>query len=476
MVDSLIKGTIWSAVQRLGSLSIGFISNIVLARLLCPEDFGAMAMVMVFVGIADVIIDGGLGNALIQKPNVDEKDIKTVFTTNLLFSVFLFFLFFILAPFIEDFTNIKNLTIYLRVESFQILFRALYVIPVSLMQKDFNFSRLAKINIVASVLSVIIAITLSLFGFGIWSLIIKNLSLDFFLLILYICNGHFSIKIGFSKESFKQLFGFGFFVVLSNLFETLYTNIVSFFIGRKYNAKELGYYNQAYTLQQIPTYSITAVLNQVLFPYFSKIQDSQDQLSSKLRLSIQIITFVVFPLLIFLICFAEQVIILLYSDKWILSVVYFKILCFSGLLNAVIHINRSFLKSKGCTKTIFFIQVSSTIIGICLLLIGLNYSMIMGVTALAINSIILYVMTATMSGKQSNYTIKQQIVDVLPNLLFSVVCAIVCFFISKVLYVNIIVTLLIKGILYFSLYMLLHHIFKTRVCNTIKQMIKIRKR
>lgn len=476
MADGIIKGTIWSAIQRFGSLAIGFISNIVLARLLCPEDFGAMAMVMVFVGIADTIVDGGLGNALIQKKDIEDIDIRTVFSSNLVFSIFLFVLFILIAPFIEEYTNIKKLAIYIRVEAFQLIFRALYVIPFSLMQKKFEFAKLARINIIASFLSVATAISLAMFGYGIWSLILKNLSLDLYLLILYAILGPMNFKIGFGWMSFKKLFSFGIFVVLANLFETLYSNLVSFFVGKKYSAKELGYYNQAYALQQIPTYSITAVLNQVLFPYFSSLQESKENLESKLRLSIQMMTFFVFPLLLFLICFAEQIIIILYSSKWLPSVPYFQLLCIGGFLNAMIHINRSYIKAAGLTKAIFLIQVTSTIIGLILLYVGLCYSMILGVSALAINSVILYIMTASISGKESKYSIFRQIFDVSPNMVFSIICAFISIIISKILFTNIYIFIFIELIAFFGLYLLLHYIFKTKISQTILQIILIKRK
>lgn len=475
MAEGIIKGTIWSGIQRFGSLAIGFISNIVLARLLCPEDFGAMAMVMVFVGIADTIVDGGLGNALIQKKDIEDIDIRTVFSSNLVFSIFLFMLFFFIAPLIEEYTNINNLAVYIRVEAFQLFFRALYVIPFSLMQKKFEFAKLARINIIASFLSVATAISFALFGYGIWSLILKNLSFDFYLLILYAIIGPMNYKIGFNWKSFKKLFSFGFFVVLANLFETLYSNIVSFFVGKKYSAKELGYYNQAYALQQIPTYSITAVLNQVLFPYFSSLQESRENLESKMRLSLQMMTFFVFPLLIFLICFAEQIITILYSSKWLPSVPYFQLLCIGGLLNAMIHINRSYIKAIGRTKVIFIIQVLSTVIGLILLYVGLCYSMILGISALVFNSVILYIMTASISGKESNYSIFRQLLDVSPNMVFSIICTFISMLISKILVVNIFIFITIEVIAFFGLYLLLHYIFKTNISQVILQIIRNRK-
>ena len=185
-MNSLVSGTFWSTLQRFGSLAIGFVSNMVLARLLCPEDFGTIGMIMVFVSIADVLVDGGLGNAIIQKKNLNAKDIDTVFTSNLFFSLFLFFLIFGIAPFIEIYTEIYNLSLYLRVQSVMILIRAFYVVPFSILNKSLGFKNLAKIGIFASLVSTVVAISLAFLGFGIWSLIFRNIILDFLLCILYI--------------------------------------------------------------------------------------------------------------------------------------------------------------------------------------------------------------------------------------------------------------------------------------------------
>lgn len=317
MANNIVTGTIWSFVQKFGGLSVGFISNMVLARLLCPDDFGLMGMVMVFVSIADVLVDGGLGNALIQKKNITSKDISTVFTTNLVFSLFLFSLCFIFSPLIESYTGIKNLSLYIRVESVLILIRAFYVIPASLLNKQLMFKRLAKINLLVSFVSVAISILLAYNGYGVWSLLIRNIILDLSLTLMYFVACRCKLTLGFDEKIFKELFSFGFFVVLSNLIEGAYANFITFIIGKKFSVKELGYYNQAYSLQQIPVYSMTSVLNQVLFPYFSKIQDDKVQIKNKLKSSIEVITFFIFPVLLFLIAYADQVIFLLYSSKWL---------------------------------------------------------------------------------------------------------------------------------------------------------------
>lgn len=472
MSNTLVSGTFWSFLQRFGGMAISFISNMTLARLLCPEDFGTMGMIMVFVSFADVLVDGGLGNALIQKKIIEEKDTSTVFSANLLFSLFLFGLVFFVSPFIELYTKVDKLSIYLRVLSVMILTRALYTVPLSLLTKNMQFQSLAKINVSASCVSVIICIIMAYYNYGIWSLICRNIMMDILLVVCLFIKSKYVIKLGFDKKTFQELFNFGFFVVLSNIVENLYSNAVTFFTGKKYSVKELGYYNQAYSLQQIPIYSLTSVLNQVLFPYFSKIQDNDRLVKDKLKISIQMITFFVFPLLVFLICYAEQVIIIIYSEKWLPCIPYFRLFCLAGFFNALIHINRSLLKSKGYTKTIFNIQLINTVVGIILLLLFLQISMIATVMAFVANSIFLYILTAFLSGDKIDYNIKDQIMDVANNLIFAIIAAMPCLLFLHYIQCNVIL-ITILGLFFFSfIYLCLHIINKTDVWNSLSMMIK----
>ena len=226
-MPSLINATLWSSVQRFGGLAIGFISNLVLARLLCPEDFGIIGLIMVFVGIADNLVDGGLGNALIQKKEIDRKDISTVFTTNLLFSTFLFLLLFFSAPAIADYINVEKFDFFLRVEAIMVLLRAFIVVPSSLINREMDFKKLATIHLLVNAISTTIAIVLALCGFGVWSLILRNISLDAFTIIFLYIVKRIPLSLSIYKDHFKQLFSYGIFVASANIVEGLYSNILS---------------------------------------------------------------------------------------------------------------------------------------------------------------------------------------------------------------------------------------------------------
>lgn len=464
--NRVLKATVWSFFQRAGSLIIGFVTNMVLARLLEPEDFGCVAIILVFVSFADILVDSGLTSALIQKKDVSKQDISTVFSTNLFISIILFATIFIAAPAIGRFVGVPNLAVYLRVESIAVLIRAFYCIQAAFLNKNLKFSSLAKIGITSATISASISIAMAALGCGVWSLVAKNLILQLSICLLYRHTSKVSYKLGFYKKNFKELFGFGWSVALTSFCDTFYSNIVSFLIGKRYSVKDLGYYNQANSLKQIPVYSISMVISQVLFPFMSKMQDDSTRVLNNTRRVLVATTFFTFPLLVYLFFFAKPVIILLYSSKWVASAVYFQILCIGGLVNAIIHINRNVLKSIGETKTIFFTQIIITIMGLIGVAYFLRYDIKILVIWIVCTSYINWLLISIMTGRKIGYSLWMQCNDLFLNILFSIIAGYVSYRIG-LLIANEFVTALIGALLFAVIYFLLHFIFKTKQFKTV---------
>lgn len=457
-MPSLINATFWSSIQRFGGLAIGFISNIVLARMLRPEDYGIIALIMVFVGMADVLVDGGLGNALIQKKNICQKDISTVFTTNLLVSFVLFALIFISAPAIAAFVRIEHFDLLLRVEAIIILLKALYVVHFSMTNRDMEFKKLAKIQLSCSLISTIIAITLAATGFGVWSLIIRNISLDVFALLFYYIIKKIPLSFAIYKESFKQLFSYGIFVAIANLAESLYANILSFILGKKFSVKELGYYNQAHSLEQIPVYSITSILNQVFFPFLSKEQSNLGKMRKDVLDSTRVMSFFIYPLMFYLICFAEPIIVLLYSEKWLPAVPFFQILCVIGFVNFMYHLNRSILKAIGKTKLLFILQIAVCILGLTLIICTIRFGIYAVVVSSVLNSVLSALIILYFTGKQIQLPIREQLGAVIFNLFLSAIVAIATYWLFSLVSWHDIVKLVLGFLLFVVLYLSLQYL------------------
>jgi O-antigen/teichoic acid export membrane protein len=458
----VISDVFWSFFQRGGSLIISFVSNMVLARLLTPDDFGCVGIILIFVSFADLLIDSGLGSALIQKKEISQKDIDTVFTTNFAISVFLYILIFISAPFFARYFKIQNLDLYLRVVSIAIFFRAFFVIQSADLLKNLKFKQLSINGIIATAGSVIVAIVMALKGFGVWSLIAKNMIHPFLTCILYRISSSVSGRFRFDKQSFKQLFGYGWFVALTSFIDVLYSNTVSFIVGKRYSAKDLGYFNQANSLQQIPTYSLAMVIKQVLFPHMARIHDDRELMKEYSQRVMIVATFVIFPVMMYLISFAKPIIVLLYSSKWLPSAIFFQVLCLEGIVHSMIHIHRQILMAIGETKLLFRIQLIVFAIGIVLLFIAKEFSIIALVWALVLTTFINWIILAIITGKRIGYSLYKQIIDIAPAFFISLLPMLLIRLVMDYCNFHIVLTLLISGILFLIIYLGASYLLKTK--------------
>lgn len=452
----------WSFFQRGGSLIISFVSNMVLARLLTPDDFGCVGIIMIFVSFADLLVDSGLAGAIIQKKNVTQNDVNTVFTTNFAISVFLYILIFATAPFFADYFKIQNLDLYLRVVSTAILLRAFFIVQSADLLKRLQFKRISIYGIITTAGGVIVAIIMALNGFGVWSLVAKNIVQPLLSALLYRIGSPVSCKFGFDRQSFKQLFGFGWFVMLTAFLDLVYSNTVAFIVGKRYTVKDLGYYNQANTLQQVPAFSIAMVIKQVLFPHMSRIHDDKELMKEYSQRVMIVSTFAIFPIMMYLISFAQPLVILLYSAKWLPSAIFFQILCVEGIVHSMIHINRQILKALGETKLLFRIQLVVLAIGIVMLLIAQEFSIIALTWSLVVCSFVNWIFVAVITGKRITYSFVQQIIDILPAFAIGLVSIVLIRLLMGYLGLGTILTLVISGILYVILYLGASFLLRTK--------------
>ncbi|MFA5528140.1 MAG: lipopolysaccharide biosynthesis protein, partial [Peptostreptococcales bacterium] len=322
-----IIGMIWSSIGKFGTLGLSFISNLVLARILMPEDFGYIGMLTIFIAISQVFISGGLGSALIQKKEATHIDYTTVFYWNLIVSLFFIAILFFSAQSIANFYNMPLLKDILRLLSIILIINSFSLVPSIYLQKHLRFKELSTRNIIASLVGVAVAITMALNGYGVWSLVFSNLSSGFASVILLWRLSPWRPTFEFSFYSLKKLFNFGGLMLLSSLVETIYTNIQGLIIGKAFSAQALGYYSQARKLEEIPTDALSSIVNQVSFPVFSQLQDNIELLRSGVRKNIKAISFLNFSLMVLMIVIARPLFLFLYTDKWEISISYFQILC-----------------------------------------------------------------------------------------------------------------------------------------------------
>lgn len=451
--NKTIAGMTWGAIGKVGTLTINFLSNIVLTRLLLPEDFGSIAMMAIFLAVSNVFIQGGLGAALVQKKdNPSNADYSTVFFWNLTFAAVFYAILFLMAPHIASYYNLPQLKALLRVQSTVLIIQSFAITQYTQLQRQMNFKVLAIRNMAAAASGTIVGIFFAFCGFGAWSLVASAIVAAVVNVILLWKMSSWRPTLEFNFTSLKQLFSFGGLILLSSLAETLYTNLQGLIIGKRFTAGDLGYFSQAKKLEEIPVTGLSSIVNDVTFPAFASIQDDKQQLLNGIRKSSKALAYVNFPMMILLMIIAKPLIVMLYGVKWEPSVPYFQILCLSGLIYTLNTLNTNIVKSLGKGKLFFFLQILKRLIGIAMIVFGMRYGIYGLLYAVAAVSYISFIISTIANKKLINYGFFSQVGDVFLTLLLAITTGIITYFIGKYIpfnmYVVMILQITVFGIFY----------------------------
>lgn len=458
--EKTVSGMMWSAVGKVGTLTINFLSNLVLARLLMPEDFDCIGMLAIFLAVSNIFIQGGLGTALIQKKNPTKLDYSTVFYWNLVFAVVFYVILFAIAPAVARFYGLPILQPMLRVQSSVLIIQSFAIVQITQLQKRMDFRALAIRNMAAALAGTLIAIPMAFHGYGAWSLVASAILAAIVNVLLLWKMSDWRPSLEFSFASLKQLFSFGGLMLLSSLAETLYTNLQGLIIGKRFPAGNLGYYMQAKKLEEVPVTGLSSIVNDVTFPAFAKLQDDPDRLLEGMRKSTKALSFVNFPMMILLMIIALPLITLLYGAKWETSAPYFQILCISGLIYTINTLNTNVIKALGKGKIYFAVQIIKRTIGIALIFFGMRYGIYGLLWAVASVSYISFIINALVSKRLINYGIFRQLWDVFPCLLAAATAGVLAYLLGRVLPLNMYVVMLIQIVVYAVLYLLLAKLLK----------------
>lgn len=419
-----VSGMVWSAFDKFGVKLISFLSNIILARMLTPDDYGCIGMLMIFILISMTFVDGGFASALIQKKSPTKDDECTVFYWNLAVSLICYCALFFSAKSIANFYNIPKLEQVLKVQGIILFTNSLQIIQFNKLRRELRFKDLTKINITSAGLATVLAITAAFLGFGVWALVIQQLAQSVFNGIFAWLTCKWIPELRFSKESFKSLFGYGSFLLLSNLLNTFCDNLQGLLIGKRYSADDMGYYTQAKKLEDVPSIALSNMCNQVTFPVFSKIQDNKERLHSSVRQCLRMMNFINIPLMLFFIAAAAPIINVILSDKWAPSIPYFQILCIAGMIKCAISINYHAVLAVGKSKELFNWNIVKRSIGIVLILIGMKFGVIGILWGMVISFYITLLVNMLVAAPVTGYGVIAQLKDALPILLPAFIAAV----------------------------------------------------
>lgn len=471
--SKVFNGVIWASIQRFGNLGISFISNMIMARLLTPDDFGTIGMLLFFIAMAQTFVDSGFGAALIQKKEITNEDVCTVFYVNMGISFIAYIILFVSAPYIADFYSVPILCDLLRVQSIVVLIQGMTLIQSVQLTKRLDFKKLSVCNLTGTVILALTGIIAAYCGMGVWSLVIRTLAGTIATSIMLWTIGHWRPSLIFSTESFKQLFNFGGFMLLSSLMITISNNIQSLILGKLFAPSVLGNFTQARTLRNISSESISSVIGQVLYPDFSNHQDNDALIKQKLERSAYLLSYIVSAIMALCILVAEPLINLIYGNQWNEAIPYFQILCLGGIPLCLQDININVIKAKGKSKELFICNVLKVIFYIVIMLLGAFIAGIYGfIWMMVVYSVVAYIAFAVLGTYYIRTNILKQLSFVFKSITISGIPFTIIVFIHKYIFVeNYTNWLIIDCFLYVSFFVILSILSKCYPFFYLKGMI-----
>lgn len=458
-MDSLktrsFHGFSWSLIDTLVGSGISFIIGIVLARILSPSAFGIVGMVTVVMAISATIVDSGFSAGLIRKVVCTQEEYSTVFYFNIVAGISLYLVLFFSAPLIASFFKEVQLINILRVFGFVFVIDSFVIIQRVILIRNVNFKTQTVISIVSALISGFIGIYMAVTGYGVWSLAAQALIKQLINAVLLWVLVRWAPSFYFSVSIFKNLFEFGSKLLLTGLITTFLNNIYYIVIGRFFSAASVGYYTRAESLNAIVANNLTTAIEKVFFPVLSSIQTDSVRLKQVYKKIIKTSFFITFFALITLAVIAKPLIHILLGDKWHDSVILLQLICISTVFLPLNAVNLNMLKVKGESRLILNLQILKVILFIVLILAGIFWGIVPMLVARIAVTVIAYWINSLYSGKLVEYSMEEQIADILPYFttgLFIAACMFSITFLNINNYLMIILQLISGAFLFFVIF------------------------
>ena len=460
----------WRFFERCGAQFVAFFVSIILARLLDPAVYGEIALITVFTCILQVFVDSGLGSALIQKKNADDLDFSSVFYFNIAVCLAMYGVMFFAAPFISDFYHIPHLTPVIRVLSLTLVVSGVRNIQQSYVSKNLIFKKFFFATIGATLGSAVVGVTMAYMGCGVWALVGQQLTNVTLGTIILWTTVNWRPKLMFSLQRLKGLFNYGWKLLASALLDVGYGQLRQLIIGRIYTAKDLAFYNQGHHFPNVIVSNINSSINSVLFPAMSEEQDDNGRVRSMTRRAIGISTYVMMPMMMGLAVCAEPLVRLVLTEKWLPSVPFLRIFCFSFAFWPVHTANLNAIKALGRSDLFLKLEIIKKVIGLVAVLITMKISVIAMAYSLLVTSVLGQIINSWPNKKLLGYDYLAQLKDMFPQIALSCIMG-VCIYSIQFIGLNDVFTLALQIVAGIVVYTLLSKLFEIESFNYILNMI-----
>jgi len=428
----VVKNFLWRFAERVGAQGVKLIVEIILARLLLPDDYGLVALITVFITILNVFVDSGLGNALIQKKDADELDFSTVFWFNIVWCVLLYSLLFITAPIIASFYDNNEIVPVIRVLGLQIVISGVKNVQQAYVSRNMQFKRFFFATLGGTIGAAAIGIWMAYNSFGVWAIVAQqlfNVLVDTIILWITV---KWRPRYVFSFERLKRLYSYGWKLLASALIETVYNEIRQLVIGKFYSSADLAYYNRGKQFPYLFVTNINSGIDSVLLPIMSKEQDNSATVKIMTRRAITTSVYIIAPLMMGLAFVGEPLVRLLLTEKWLSCVPFLRIFCITFMFYPIHTANLNAIKALGRSDLFLKLEIIKKFVGILALVLTMRVSVMAMAYSLLFVEVAGQIINTWPNKKLLNYSYLEQLKDIMPSVLLSVFMGICVFFVDKI--------------------------------------------
>ena len=470
MQSKVLSNVAWRFAERVGAQGVKLVLEIILARLLLPDDYGLVAIVTVLITILNVFVDSGLGNALIQKKDADDVDFSTVFWFNIVSCIIIYILLFIAAPLFSNLYHRDELTMLIRILGLQVIISGVKNIQQAYISKTMQFKRFFFATLSGTIGAAAIGIVMAYNGFGVWSLVVQQVFNVLVSTIILWITVKWRPKKTFSRQRLKQLFSYGWKLLVSALIDTIYNEIRQLIIAGKYTSSDLAYYNRGRQFPNLFISNVNAAIDSVLLPTLSKEQDNIARVKAMTRKSIQVSVYILGPCMMGLAFIGEPFIRLVLTEKWLPCLPYMRIFCVTFMFYPIHTANLNAIKALGRSDLFLILEIAKKTVGFAAVLITMNISVKAMAYSLLVTSLLNQIINSWPNRKLLGYGYIEQLKDIVPGILLSVIMGI-CIMPLKLLGFNNLLTILLQLVCGMFIYMAGSYLLKLEGFMTIKQIL-----
>ena len=368
--NQVAKSLAFKFVERLSVKGLGLVISIILARLLSPSEFGQIAIIMVFINLSHSFVQSGLGTALVQNKTADKRDYSTVFYISLLVAIILVAILWFAAPFIGAFYQNDSLVLPLRIYAFSLIVYAFNTVQTAKLTREMQFGKQFICNLIACILSGVIGCIMAYLGFGIWSLIAYYFSSGVITALAMLFVAQWWPSLTFSLRRARELFSYGWKMMVSAFLCSLYADIRTLIIGKRFSEADLGYYNRGQQFPDVLSNTLDSAIQSVMFPVLSRSQDNRGEMKRILRRTVTLSSLLVMPAMIGMAVVADPFVRVVLTDKWLPAVVFLQIICLGNLTLSLVSSNLVAIKSTGKSGAYMILEIIRRLAMLLVLLVS----------------------------------------------------------------------------------------------------------